>query len=134
MRAVRIVEQRISLLSREKHASRQPPLCPDSAARRICRRRRSPNTPAATPEKFAPFRTSSHFVGTLTSKYVNMVTQWVAWCMPRWAVSRLPHVAAERGINMLAATILIHVSPANLVVDVLPEALPEGARPGVIYQ
>ena len=33
MRAVRIVDQRISLLSREKHASRQPPLCPDSVAR-----------------------------------------------------------------------------------------------------
>ena len=60
-------------------------------------RHRSPNTPVATPEKFAPFRTSSHFVGTLTSKYVNMVTQWVAWCMPRWAVTRSPRVGCREG-------------------------------------
>jgi hypothetical protein len=49
-------------------------------------------------------------------------------------VSKLPMLPRELGYAFWGRDLVLVDLPANLVVDVLPEAVPEGARPGVIYQ
>lgn len=49
-------------------------------------------------------------------------------------VSKLPTLPRELGFAFWGRDLILVDLPANLVVDILPEALPEGAHPGVIYQ
>jgi hypothetical protein len=46
----------------------------------------------------------------------------------------LPRLPFELGYGLWGRTLVLIDMQANLVLDVLPDALPEGAYPGVIYQ
>ena len=54
----------------------------------------------------------------------------VEWPAILFALPQLPY---ELGYALWGRHLVVVDVPANLVVDVLPNALPEGARPGVIY-
>jgi len=70
-------------------------------------------------------------VGPAVNQPFPMVLGTVQWPS---LVNKLPTLPPELGYTFWGRDLILVDLPANLVVDVLPEALPEGARPGVIYQ
>ena len=66
---------------------------------------------------------------------VNQAFPWVAVSVEWPALFReLPALPPELGYALWGRDLVLVDVAANLVLDVLPDALPEGARPGVQFQ